>query len=443
MNPSPPPSFLILGAGPAGLGAAAQLKEADQSFHLYERQTRPLGRCKSHDISGIFFDEGPHISFSKSIEVQKLFAENTKNEFLRLKPHMSNYWKGTWIPHPVQSHLAFLPEEMKTRILGEMEALPSESTEIQKKIESFDQWLCASFGRTFYEEFSGIYTKKYWTTNAKNLTTEWVGNRISRPDLNVIREGAATKREFIDHYFTEFRYPKESGYQAFLAPSAERFKDQITLSASVTAIHPKKKWVEINGTERIHYEHLISSIPLDLIPSLLIDAPKDLEDCAEQLNCSSVTLYNILFRAQKPNHDHFAYVYDQDIPFARYYFPKTLIGREEDSVQGVQAEVYHSRFRPRNPQIDNAEKVLEGFERMKLFSRNEVIDVHTQSIRHANVIFDHGRAAARARIFAYLEQHQIYGVGRYGSWRYLWSDESYLDGKSTVRKILNWEGNKS
>ena len=61
-------------------------------------------------------------------------------------------------------------------------------------------------------------------------------------------------------------------------------------------------------------------------------------------------------------------------------------------------------------------------------------------IRHANVIFDHERAEAVARIHGYLDELGIAYCGRYGEWGYLWTDESFASGERAAERILSAGG---
>ena len=56
---------------------------------------------------------------------------------------------------------------------------------------------CPSCGRSFAELFPMQYTRKYHTTRADNMSTDWLGPRIYRPSLEEVlpigRSAAAAK----------------------------------------------------------------------------------------------------------------------------------------------------------------------------------------------------------------------------------------------------------
>ena len=57
-------------------------------------------------------------------------------------------------------------------------------------VRNYEEWLYASFGKTFSETFPMEYTIKYHTTTAANMNTEWIGPRLYRPKLEEVFRGA-------------------------------------------------------------------------------------------------------------------------------------------------------------------------------------------------------------------------------------------------------------
>ena len=185
----------------------------------------------------------------------------------------------------------------------------------------------------------------------------------------------------------------------------------------------------------MNYKYVLSSAPLDQTGKVLKDCPAEINMSSEKLNCSSLSLYTIEFTREKEIPCHWGYVYDHDIPFARYYYPKTLLNDFASETQFVQAEVYHSKYLPKDLAYDCEENVILGFEKIGAFSKSNVKAVDVRSTKYANVIFDHDRVGNRDKVFDYLVSKDIYPIGRFGSWRYLWSDQSYLDGRNTAAQL--------
>jgi protoporphyrinogen oxidase len=53
---------------------------------------------------------------------------------------------------------------------------------------------------------------------------------------------------------------------------------------------------------------------------------------------------------------------------------------------------------------------------------------------YAYVVYDHGRAAAVARIREWLEERDILLAGRYSEWEYYNSDHAFIAGKKAAER---------
>ena len=60
------------------------------------------------------------------------------------------------------------------------------------------------------------YTRKYHTTPAENMSIDWLGPRIYRPNLEEVLRGALSPSAPQVHYITHFRYPSAGGFVNYL-----------------------------------------------------------------------------------------------------------------------------------------------------------------------------------------------------------------------------------
>src|ERR687894_1983228 len=85
---------LILGAGPAGLTAGYLLAKRELPAIVVEADSQVGGLAKTVVRDGYRFDLGGHRFFTKSREVDDLWHEIMREEFL-LRPRMSRiYWNN-------------------------------------------------------------------------------------------------------------------------------------------------------------------------------------------------------------------------------------------------------------------------------------------------------------------------------------------------------------
>lgn len=157
-----------------------------------------------------WFDNAVHLSFAPEEYVQNVF--HSSSEPIRHIPVPMNYYKGAWLKHPAQNNLFPLNVKEKTLALKDMIDNPNP----KDNLKNFEEWLRAQYGNYFTENFPMAYTRKYWTTEARNLSISWVGQRLYTPNLEEILEGAMTDDTPNTYYAQEMRYPKEGQYRSFL-----------------------------------------------------------------------------------------------------------------------------------------------------------------------------------------------------------------------------------
>src|SRR5258708_29074255 len=181
------PNTVILGSGMAGFGAAHRLHQEGVAPEMYDKNDYYGGHTMSFRYeTGFLFDVGPHISFTKDSRIQDLFAESVDQRYETIQIYLNNYWRGHWPAHPVQLHLHGLPDDVVVKVISDF---VKEQHAPERPVNNYADWLYASFGKAFAETFPMQYTRKYHLTSAENLTTDWLGPRIYRPNLEEVVRG--------------------------------------------------------------------------------------------------------------------------------------------------------------------------------------------------------------------------------------------------------------
>ena len=91
----------VLGGGPAGLTAGYLLAQKGRPVIVLEAEDQVGGIAKTEVRDGYRFDLGGHRFFTKSKEVDDLWHEVMKEEFLK-RPRMSRiYWNGKFLDYPL------------------------------------------------------------------------------------------------------------------------------------------------------------------------------------------------------------------------------------------------------------------------------------------------------------------------------------------------------
>ena len=91
----------MLGGGPAGLTAGYLLAQQGRPVIVFEAEDQVGGIAKTEVRDGYRFDLGGHRFFTKSKEVDDLWHEVMREEFLK-RPRMSRiYWNGKFLDYPL------------------------------------------------------------------------------------------------------------------------------------------------------------------------------------------------------------------------------------------------------------------------------------------------------------------------------------------------------
>ncbi|HYM74928.1 MAG TPA: FAD-dependent oxidoreductase [Candidatus Dormibacteraeota bacterium] len=434
------PNIVVLGSGMAGFGAAHRLHAEGIAPTMYDKNDYHGGHTASFRYeTGFLFDVGPHISFTKDTRIQRLFAESVEQRYESLQVNLNNYWRGYWPKHPVQVHLHGLPEDVTIKVISDFvqaRQLPEESP------KNYADWLLASFGRTFAEMFPMQYTRKYHTTSAENMSTDWLGPRIYRPSLEEVLRGALSPSAPHEHYVSHFRYPSDGGFIRFL----NKFLPlgNLKLNHEVTSIDPRTRELRFSNGVLAHYDSLVSSVPLPDLIRMIQGAPREVVEAVQRLACSTCVLVNIGVDREDLSSAHMTYFYDEDICFTRLGFPHMLSARNAPPGTGsIQAEVYFSKkYKPFTGSAEGLiEPVIRDLRRCGLLRENDrILSRKAMLLPYANIIFDLERKAALKTVHGYLDEIGIAYCGRYGDWGYMWTDESFISGEAAAQKVIGRVG---
>jgi protoporphyrinogen oxidase len=430
------PRIVVVGSGMAGCGAVHQLNAEGVPARWFDMNPWPGGHTASFEHDGGFvYDIGPHISFTKDLQMQELLAANVEQQFHTVQIRLNNYWRGHWPEHPVQLHLHGLPTDTVVDVISDFVA---ERQAGEREIRHYADWLIASFGRTFAELFPMTYTRKYHLTTADNMTTDWLGPRIYRPSLEEVLRGALSPAAPHNHYITHFRYPVRGGFASYLRPF--HALSELHLRHELVSVNPGNREIRFANGRSERYDALISSVPLPELIPLITGAPPDVLEAAGLLACSTCVLVNIGVDREDLSDAHMTYFYDEDIIFTRVNFPHMLsAGNVPPGNGSIQAEIYFSKkYRPlRSRPDDLIEPVIADLRRCGILNEEDrIVFRDAMVIPYANVIFDLDRASALATVQGYLDEIGIARCGRYGDWGYLWTDEAFRSGERAAVTAL-------
>lgn len=409
--------ILILGAGIAGIGAGYRYKN---SSVIFEKRDRFGGLCDNFTVNGFRFDHAVHLSFASEEVVREIFD---KVPFYTHKPISMNYSSGTWAKHPIQNNSYNFPTQEKIEIIKSF--INRKNNDL---ISNYDEWLVAQYGDYFAKNYPGKYTRKYWCHEAHELSTSWIEGRMYLPSIDEVLEGALTLHTPNTYYAKEMRYPKKGGYRAFIENVANECR--IELNHKAIKVNLKDKNVYFDNGRSVHYQNLVSSLPLPELVKIIDDCPVSVTQASRQLKATSVCLVSIGFSTEITFPSLWFYVYDEDIFFARAYSP-SMKSKDNAPIgkSSLQFEIYQlcdslDEYQ-KQKYVDN---VINSMEKMGIANRSDIEILDCRLVDYANVIFSHDMEENRKIVLDYLQSVNIKSIGRFGEWGYLWSNQSFLSG---------------
>lgn len=425
MHPTPDIEELdvvILGAGIAGLGAALKAREQGRAAVLFEARAAAGGLLDNFSIDGFRFDHAVHLSFASEDKVRAIFD---RTPYLTHPSDAYCFERDRWLKHPVQNNLAPLAPADKVALIKSFLERPSELAG-----DDYESWLRHQYGHGIAERYPLRYTEKYWATPASALSTNWIGQRMRRAELDEILFGAMTDQTPNTYYTKEMRYPKQGGYKAFIAPLIEA--SEVRTGHEVVAIDAALRVVRFANGAAVRYHSLVSTLPLPLLARLAADVPEPVRQAAARLKATAIDLVSVGF--SKPLiKDLWFYIYDQDILASRAYSPS--VKSPENAPAGcssLQFEFYsrgeQSSFAPA-ALLDNTRHALA---KMGIGAPQDILFLDHRVLRFGNVIFDRGMEANRQRVLDWARAAGIASCGRFGEWDYLWSNQSLLSGYNAL-----------
>jgi protoporphyrinogen oxidase len=422
-------NVIILGAGLSGLGCARTLK----SCRVFEARDRPGGHAASHELQGVWFDEGAHISHTRNQDFLDLIYRTAGDVHRIHSSIVANYWKGQRLTYPVQNHLHELPLDLRMEALTDLVMAHVEDPESEP--EDYEQWCRRQYGNFLTDNFYSLYTRKYWRADMKELATDWLGGRLLPSVLPRIVRGAFVKQEETQTAFARFHYPARGGFARFFQSLYEDL--DIQYGQSVAEIDLETRTLSFNSGRSESFEFLASSVPLPRMVSIIKDPPASVREAASRLRHTKLLCVNLLVSKPDLVDHHWCYLYDPEIHAARVSFPSLLAPKSvEPGITAIQAEIFRRHDETWNIR-ELTEKTARQMAALFGFSlADELIAVAPVAVPYAYVISDHARQPAVDHILAWLREQRIYSMGLYGKWQYIWSDVAYDSGVETARELL-------
>ncbi|HLI84967.1 MAG TPA: FAD-dependent oxidoreductase [Bryobacteraceae bacterium] len=491
---------IVIGAGPTGLSAAYHL---GRDCVLLEQADKVGGWCRSLEVNGFTFDFAGHIMFSNDSYVHQLYRMLLGDNVHWQDREAWIYSKNVYTRYPFQGSLYGLPPAViKECIVGAIESrfgplkktrnghangnaagaaekpktnrngacvngaaktiddccadgileasaplaetllAENEVAENKAAPRNFEEFIYAVWGAGIAKHFAIPYNRKLWAVPLSEMETSWLGGRVPLPDLEEIIEGALSPKPKPMGPNARFGYPLRGGFQALMDGWLPRLQAKLRLNSRVVNVSPRRHAVTLSTGETLGYEYLVSTMPLPvLIAQIGEEAPEEIRALARTLRHVSVRCVHLGIGRENLTEKHWIY-YPEDTVFHRIFVQGNASPYcNPPGGFGLTCEITYSPHKPLPCDGDALiKRCIEDCHKVGLFHPGDPVWASAQcDLPYAYVVYDHGRAAAVAKIREWLEERQILLAGRYSEWEYYNSDHAFLAGKTAADKVKRFD----
>lgn len=430
---------VILGGGPAGIGAAWRLRELGiRDWAIYEKEKFLGGLASSsQDEKGFVWDNGGHIYFSKSEYFNNVFDRVMAGKFYRKKRNQFIFLDNAYLPYPFQNHIRYLqPKKLLECIAGLLKAQAQSS-----QPKNFSEFNLSFLGEGIFKHFMRPYNEKIWGWPLEQLSYSWTGGRVSPVNLEKIFENiilSRDERQWGPNYY--FKYPKRGGSGGFWRRFGDIFAEKVNFEREFERIDVKNKKIYFTGGLAVAYDNLISTLPLDFLAKRSNLSPA-VKKTAAKLKHNSGIVIGVGIKGELPRilrNKIAVYFPEKKYCFHRatlsaYFSPHNV----PPGHWGMAFEITESPHK-NNPR-DILKNIMDYLEEQKfIHSRKNVITIWRKDVPHFYPVPTLDRDAILSKLAKTLEQKHIYSVGRFGSWKYELGnmDHGFLQGVGAIDKIF-------
>jgi|GEM_PF-544938 len=386
----------VLGAGIAGL-SFARLAADHFDVEILERNPVHGGIARTRTVEGItWHPTGGHCFNSKYPEVLRFVFEKvlSKDKWHLVQRRAVIKLLGHEVPYPIEFAIkqihGFAPDLAMNITKDFLNAVDNGS------YDSLEDWFRKMFGHTLAEAYFIPYNTKIWNRHPREMSPAWVEGKLPIPDKQSFFKGLIGQaNDQMPH--ASFYYPNSNDQNTFIDALADGLNIEYGFNVNQVR-HDKIRQQWIVNDEKA-YDMIVSTLPLDILPGLVVGTPDEILEMAGLLRYNKVTT---MLWETIPANSTWTYIPAADSLFHRYIH----IGAFFSPVKNYSI-IEAVGERPYELMVENAQQ--DPF-------LIRPLDYHVSD--HAYVVFDENYAAATKRIQSYLQQTGIATLGRFGEWQY-------------------------
>jgi len=422
----------ILGGGVAGVLTARTLRARGYDVHVFEKDERIGGLCRSDVIEGFVYDvAGGHVLHSRD---RTVLADMLRacDDTVGIERNTKIYHHGRYVKYPFENGLADLPPQHNYECLkGYVDAYVARAAGAPEP-QNFRDWILWRFGDGIARHFMWPYNEKIWSVDLRTVSSEWCSGKVPEAPLDdVIKGSIGLESEGYTHQAL-FHYPRRGGFETFVHAFARGFEDRIRTSTPVREVVVRERGFEVNGEK---FDRMVNTLPLRFLFDVLRPAPPaEIRDALAGVK--HLSLSTVFVAIDAPDIAPYSWIYlphPEDGPmnritYAHRYSPENA----PPGCSSVLAEITSvgGEGSPDLPELERT--VVRGLEKMGSLSSDRVRFTRSHFSEYAYPLYDLGFSQRIGRVLDWLDRSGIPSIGRFARYTYVNTDQVYMQ----VRDLL-------
>jgi protoporphyrinogen oxidase len=439
---------VAIGGGPAGLTAGYLLAKQGKPVIVLESTSQVGGIARTEVRDGYRFDLGGHRFFTKAKEVDALWHEIMKEEFLKRPRQSRIYWDGKFLEYPLQGMDVIRklgPVDLTKALFSYLYA----AVRPKGREDTFEEWVCNRFGRWLFNQFFKSYTEKVWGVSTSEIRSEWAAQRIKGLSFFAAAKSAffGNRGNKIKSLISEFNYPRFGPGQMWeqMTEDIRAHGGEVRLNAPVTRLRMDgSRVVEVvAGGETLTPSHVISSLPLrSTVGMAEPDAPVDARDAARGLRYRDFLTVALVIQDEELFPDNWIYIHDPNVRVGRIQnfrsWSPWMVPNDTDASIGMEYFCFEGDELWNMADDDLVALATREIQQLGLAKADNVKFGFAVRVHKAYPMYDAEYSERVATIRTWLDGvANLQQVGRNGLHRYNNSDHSMLTAMRAVENILH------
>lgn len=394
----------ILGAGPAGVGAAWQLvKQGKADVTVLEQNPVVGGNAGSFELAGLNVDYGSHrLHPATAPKIMEDLRTLLGEDLLDRPRHGRIRLQNRWIHFPLK------PQDLVLQLpasFGMGVAMDAAKKFVPHKNgnghETFTSVLEKGLGATICRDFYFPYAKKIWGLEPEELSATQARRRVSAGSLGkMVKKVLSIVPGFKAPGAGRFYYPKKGFGQISeaIAAEAKNLGADLKLSSSVRKIElgeKQKVTFEKGGNlETIEADYIWSTIPLTVLARAITPAaPVEVVEASQKISYRAMVLiYLVLDQPQWTEFDAH-YFPEAEIKLTRLSEPKNYSVSSEPKNKTILCGELPCTVDDEIWQASDSElgeMVRDSLAQCGLPIKSEILEVKTKRLPFAYPIYKEG-----------------------------------------------------